>query len=239
MDVVPLLPSLYFLRFPVGHVYLWCDAGGLTLIDSGVVGSAPLIAGAIRELGHHRSDVRRLVLTHFHADHVGSAAEIAGWGEVEVCAHHAEAPVIRGETEGPAPVLADWERLLLDHMSGLIPPTPPTPVRVDIELRDGDVLDFGGGATAVAAPGHTPGSLTVYLPGPRVLFTGDTMARRPNGRTILGVFNADPALAAESFTRLAQLDTEVVCFGHGEPLTQDATAQLRGAAAKLATQAGG
>jgi hypothetical protein len=89
--------DLYFFRFPVGHVYVWRDPDGLTLIDAGAPGSAEPIAGAIRGLGHDPGDVRRLVLTHGHVDHVGGAAEIAAWGEVTVFAHHADAPVIRGQ----------------------------------------------------------------------------------------------------------------------------------------------
>jgi glyoxylase-like metal-dependent hydrolase (beta-lactamase superfamily II) len=66
-------------------------------------------------------------------------------------------------------------------------------------LADGDEIDLGGGvsAVAVAAPGHTPGSVAFHLPGPRVLFTGDTVAR------------------------------------HGEPLTEEASAALRAAAANV------
>ncbi len=45
-----------------------------------------------------------------------------------------------------------------------------------------------------------------------------------------GVFNTDRARAAASFRRLADLDTDIACFGHGEPLTRDAALQLRTAA---------
>ena len=48
-------------------------------------------------------DVRRLVLTHFHQDHIGAAAAIAGWGDVEVMAHHADVPFIRAGATGPPP----------------------------------------------------------------------------------------------------------------------------------------
>ena len=86
-------------------------------------------------------------------------------------------------------------------------------------------------AVAVAAPGHTPGSVTLHLPEPRVLVTGDAVARTPDGEhVILGVFNTDPAQAAESFERLAALDIEIACFGHGEPVAQGAGAELRVAA---------
>lgn len=148
-------------------------------------------------------------------------------------AHRADAPVIRGEAAGPLPALTDWERPLFDQISTQVPATPPAPVRVDHELDDGDVLDFGGGALAVAVPGHTPGSLALYLPEPRVLFTGDTVARGPEGQVILGVFNVDPPEAVASFKRMAKLDIEVACFGHGEPLTHGAAAQLRAAEGRL------
>ena len=110
MELIQLTPQLHFIQFPVGHVYLWHDPDGLTLIDAGLPGSAPLIAAAIQQAGYEPADLRHLVLTHFHPDHIGAAADIAGWGDVEVLAHHADAPFIRAQAAGPPPDLADWER---------------------------------------------------------------------------------------------------------------------------------
>lgn len=230
MDVIELLPRLRYLRFPAGHAYLWQDPDGLTLIDAGLPGSAPLVADAIRQSGYQPADLRRLVLTHFHADHIGAAADIAGWGEVEVLAHHADAPFIRAGAAGPGPDLADWERPIYDQVMSQLPAQPVTPPRIDREIGDGDELGFGDGAVAVAVPGHTPGSVAVYLPRHRVLFTGDTVASRGDGTVIGGVFNVDRVQAAASLRRLAELDTTVACFGHGEPVTHHAAAQLRAAA---------
>jgi glyoxylase-like metal-dependent hydrolase (beta-lactamase superfamily II) len=228
VTIIELGPRLYMLAFPVGHAYLWADPGGLTLVDTSVVGSAPRIGAAVEELGFRRSDVRRLLLTHFHEDHVGAAAEIAGWGDVEVHAHRLDAPMIRGVAAGPPPRLVGWEEELWDRVRAGMPPATPAPVRVDHELDDGDEVDLGGGvhAVAVAVPGHTPGSVAFHLPEPRVLFTGDTIARAPHGEVILGVFNADPERAVESFERQARLDVEVACFGHGDPVTAGASAEL-------------
>jgi glyoxylase-like metal-dependent hydrolase (beta-lactamase superfamily II) len=236
MDVIELLPHLRFIRFPVGHAYLWRDPDGLTLVDAGLPGSAPLISHAISQAGYRPADLRRLVLTHFHQDHVGGAAAIAGWGDVEVLAHHADAPVIRGEADGPPPDLADWERPVFDQVQGQLsqlPPVPVVPPRIDREVGDGDELGFGDGAVAVAVPGHTPGSLAVYLPGHQVLFTGDAAARGRDGTVMVGVFNADRAQAAASVRKLAGLSVRVACFGHGEPFAGDTSAALAAAARNL------
>jgi len=233
MDVVALVPRLHFIRFPAGHAYLWHDPDGLTLIDAGLPGSAPLIADAIRQSGHHPADLRRLILTHFHADHIGAAAGFAAHSGVQVLAHHADAPFIRAVVAGPAPDLADWERPIYDQVMSQLPAQPPSPPRIDREIEDGDELGFGGDAVALAVPGHTPGSVAVYLPRHQVLFTGDAAARGPDGRVSCGVFNVNRAQAAASFRRLASLDVTVACFGHGEPLTDAAAAELRAAAQRL------
>jgi glyoxylase-like metal-dependent hydrolase (beta-lactamase superfamily II) len=233
MDIIELIPGLHFLRFPVGHAYLCEDPDDLALIDTSLPGSAPQIAAAIRSIGHDPADLRWLMLTHFHPDHAGSAAEIAAWGGAEVCAHHADAPFLRGEAPGPAPDLADWERPLFDQVSRQLPAAHPAPVRIDHELHDGDELSVGGGAITVAVPGHTPGSVAFYLPARHVLIAGDTAARRPDGQVMPGVFNTNRAKATASFRQLARLDTDIACFGHGEPLTQHAAAQLRTAARQL------
>lgn len=237
MELIQLTPQLHLIQFPVGHAYLWRDPDGLTLIDTGLPGSAPHIAAAIHQVGCQNADLQRLVLTHFHPDHTGAAADIAGWGDVEVLAHHADAPFIRAEEAGPPPDLADWERPLYDQVTSQVPSeaASPVPPRIDRELNDGDELGFGDGAVAVAVPGHTPGSVAIYLPKHQVLFAGDAAARTPDGTVICGVFNVDRAQAAASFRRLSRLEVQVACFGHGDPLTDHATAALRAAAERLPT----
>jgi glyoxylase-like metal-dependent hydrolase (beta-lactamase superfamily II) len=242
MELIQLTPRLHQIRLPVGHAYLWHDPDGLTLIDAGLPGSAPTIAAAIRQAGYQPADLRRLVLTHFHPDHVGAAADIADWGDVEVLAHQADAPFIRAAAAGPPPDLADWERPLYAQVTSQstseVAQAPVTPPRIDRELSDGDELGFGDGAVAVAVPGHTPGSVAIHLPRHQVLFAGDAAARTPDGTVICGVFNVNRAQAAASFRRLAGLDVAVACFGHGDPLTGDATAALRAAAERLPADTG-
>jgi glyoxylase-like metal-dependent hydrolase (beta-lactamase superfamily II) len=230
MDLITLTPRLHMFRFPIGQAYLWQDADDdLTLVDSGDVNAAPAIEAGIRSLGLDPAHIRRIVLTHCHPDHIGSAGELADRHGAAVVAHRLDAPVIRGETSAPEPVLLDWEKPMYEHAL-TVPPAPAT--HIDREVVDGDGLDFGDGAVAVHIPGHTEGSIGVHLPRHSVLFTGDTVAR--TDRVILGVFNADRARTVESMRRLAGLKPSVVCFGHGEPLTRDAAAVLSAAADEAA-----
>lgn len=104
-------------------------------------------------------------------------------------------------------------------------PVLPSGVR---ELEDGEVLDFGGGARVVSVPGHTEGGIGLHLPAHGVLFTGDAVAAAPeHGGVVMGAFNLDRTRTVESFRKLAALDADVACFGHGDPVIGDASSALR------------
>lgn len=231
MDVIELLPRLHLLRFPVGQAYLWRDGDELTLIDAGPGGSGAALAEAVAGLGRVPGDVRRIVLTHFHEDHVGGAAEFAALSGAEVYAHALDAPYVRGQLPGPPPVFEDWERPIHAEAAKHLPPDDfPRPAEVT-ELSDGDLLGFGGGARVVHVPGHTEGSVAFHLPRYGVLFTGDTVAASPVDGTVMpGVFNLDRARTLASLRRLAELDAEVACFGHGDPVVGGARRVLGQAA---------
>ncbi len=88
-------------------------------------------------------------------------------------------------------------------------------------------------AHVLAVPGHTDGSIAIFLPRSGVLFTGDNIATGRDGQVILGPFNLNRYEATRSFRRLAALDSTVAVFGHGEPVLTDAAAVLREATNRL------
>ncbi len=100
MDTVAVTPHLTMLRVHGWQVYAWNDRDSVTLIDTGAPGSGAEIAAAV-------PGVDRIVLTHGHVDHVGSAAELRSATGAAVFAGADDAAAIRAGTALPPPVFED------------------------------------------------------------------------------------------------------------------------------------
>jgi len=206
------------------NVYLLLGAS-LALVDSGMPGSEEKILEYVRELGREPADVARIVITHHHLDHVGSVAALQERTGAQVLAHPADLPFISGEQPAPAA-----QGGLMGLVSRLLAPILPSakPAAVDTTVEDGDHLDLLGGAIVVHVPGHTPGGIALHFPAERLLICGDVIDHR---RERLGpppaAFTVDMAQAHDSLRRLAGLEFDVLCPGHGAPLVGGAGDQLR------------
>lgn len=121
---------------------------GHVLIDGGTAKGAAPIATNIEALGFDLSDVKLLLHSHEHFDHVGGLAELQQRTGARLLASPAAAPV-----------LASGETAADDPQHGMHDPF--SPVRVDGTVQDGEVVRLGGIAlTAIATPGHTSGALS-------------------------------------------------------------------------------
>lgn len=131
----------------ISSILITGTAGDI-LIDGGTEADADLIANNIRELGFRLSDVRIILNSHEHWDHVGGIARLQQLAGAQVYASPAAAGVLATGKPG-----AD------DPQASIGKPIPPA--RVDRIIKDGDTILLDNlFLTAVATPGHTPGALT-------------------------------------------------------------------------------
>lgn len=179
---VPIHP----IASPWGRFHLYSfliDAPEMAIVDTGIASSPEEgMAPALAELGRRIEDVRWILLTHGHIDHIGGACalwELTG-RRAEVVIHEADAHLLRKreahvdlyccvrdhylqDPEGPAHQRAAAQAVI----SGELEPT--------MLLRGGETIDLGGGATVSARhiPGHTPGSVAYVVDGQDAAFVGD------------------------------------------------------------------
>ena len=194
------------------HVYIVNGGSELALIDPGLGqrGDFDTILNNIREDGLDPKAIHKLILTHYHCDHIGAAAEAQKRLEVEVIASKVSAPVIR---------TGDEKAVALDvaKAAGFYPEDfhlPPCPV--DRELSEDDVIRVGNLALQTyETPGHCDGHLSflmtggerTYLIGADLVFWG--------GKILLqNIHDCRIDAYARSVRKVAQLDFDALIPGH-------------------------
>lgn len=224
-NLQPVLPGLYQVRTRGSRAYLVVDGEDITLIDTGSPGSGARILQAVEELGRSPEDIKHILITHFHIDHVGGLPEIQNWVSAKTGVHLAEAPHVESNEPLPNPFM---HPLLARICEPYLHRNDPGAARVDVQLRDGDELPALGGMRIVHAPGHTAGSISIHFPNRGVLLVGDAMQYK-FGRLMLPsrLFTQDMAEASGSIRKLADLDFETLCFSHFRPILTGADQRVR------------
>ena len=179
-------------------VYLVDFGDELVMIDSGAGNSSSQLDRNIEMLGLKPSKLTQIILTHCHIDHIGSATYFREKYKSEIVIHELDARAL--ETGDSMKTAANWYGTTF----------PPT--RVDRKLKGAhEILNFGQeDLHCLHTPGHTPGSISVYLDraGQRILF----------GQDIHGPFNrafdSEIATWRQSMTVLLLLEADILCEGH-------------------------
>jgi glyoxylase-like metal-dependent hydrolase (beta-lactamase superfamily II) len=216
-------PGIHWLPlYSMVNVYLVAMPDGLMLVDAGIGLAAGRILRAVDSLAPAHGPLRQIVITHGHSDHVGGAAAIRERTGATIWMHPADAPALTSGA-GNRAVSAEDGNLLTRLMPGGV-----RPAEVEGELADGMELPFAPGWAVIHTPGHTAGQCCFYQREARVLVTGDSVMRWFGRLTMpFSMATVDMEQNAEQVRRLAELDLDVVLFGHGPPLRAEPADRLQ------------
>lgn len=214
--------------FPV-NCYFVREDDGLTLVDTGMFGSATAILAAAQQLAQ---PIRRIVLTHAHGDHIGSLDALhKALPEADVLISARDARFLTGDmrldpNEPQAKLRGSYQKVT---------------TRPDRLLHDGDRV---GSLRVISAPGHTPGHLALFDPRDGSLIAGDAMQTQ-GGVAVAGsirwlfpfpaLATWYPPIALASVRRLRTLTPTRLAVGHGDVLEQPLAALDQAIAAAVRT----
>ncbi len=206
--------NIHIVPGVVGNSYLLVDSDGLTLIDTGIPGSAIKILNFIKRMGYAKKDLNRILLTHADWDHAGSVARLKRVTSARVYASLYEA---RAVASGRFPRSLRTDNLFYKPIFALAEGLGRvSPAHVDETLSDGQVLPVLDGLCVVDTKGHTPGHLSFFAPSAGILFSGDSiLSRKDHLVGSHGSVTWDQEKANASVLKQLALRARIVCSGHG------------------------
>ncbi|MGH9566661.1 MAG: MBL fold metallo-hydrolase [Candidatus Angelobacter sp.] len=187
--------------FPVGPLQCNCSIiGDESTREAMVIDPGDQIEEILAIIAKHGLQVKQIVITHAHLDHVGGAKKLRS---------AIGAPILLNQN--------DQELLaMLDVQAAWLGMEDPGKVEIDQNVQDGDVVKTGLiAATVMHTPGHTEGSICLYFPAEKKLIAGDTLFAGSIGRTDLPGGSMRKILHSIHEKVLALPDETIILPGHG------------------------
>lgn len=224
--------GVYFIQgqddmIPDSHVYIIGrpESGDLSMIDAGVAGKGSYKLDAIKSSGIEISNIKRIIMTHTHFDHISCLPEIRKEiPDAELWVHSAEAELLEKGDERAVYGMDMFKNMcqtqygLKDGMFNLT---------VDRKLNDNDMLEIGSMTWEIMhIPGHSAGAIALYDPLHKILIPGDVIyADYAIGR--FDLYGANPSQHRDSLYRLAELEVDMLLPGHNRIMTTVSDSYIR------------
>jgi glyoxylase-like metal-dependent hydrolase (beta-lactamase superfamily II) len=225
MGMELVISGVHIIPMGMANAYLIEGDDRLTLIDAGFPNKQVAVFESIRGLGRSPDQLKDLIFTHGHPDHIGSAAAIVRGTGARTYMHPLDIPI--AESGGPFRPMTPAPGLLRQVMCRLFfhPDERLEPVAIDQPLIDGEILPIAGGIEVIHVPGHCAGQVALLWHPGRMLFAADVCMNLMGLADPVGFENLEEGRASQR--KLASLSFDAAGFGHGKPIARDASAQFR------------
>jgi glyoxylase-like metal-dependent hydrolase (beta-lactamase superfamily II) len=173
------------------EVYLLECEGGLILVDVGFTPRCMAnIEAELGSMGRGWTDVKMIIITHAHGDHIANLPRVKEMTGAEVIIGYGDGGALKAETG----------------------------VRADVELEHGDLIGACGGIEIVHVPGHSDGNLCLYLRGLKAIIAGDTIFGDGEGNLEAppAKYCEDAGAAARNLRILTDYDFDSLLISHGK-----------------------
>jgi glyoxylase-like metal-dependent hydrolase (beta-lactamase superfamily II) len=226
--VVPvkrIIEGVHLVPMGRANAFLLEDGDELTLIDAGYPGKEELVLAAARTIGRSPDQLKHLIFTHHHLDHIGSAAAIVRLTGARTYMHALDIPIAKAggpfRPVQPAPGVLGYVMAKLFYN----PDQRAAPVAIDQPITDGEVLPIAGGLEVIHTPGHCAGQVALLWLRRRMLFVGDACMNIMGLRDPVGFEDLEDGRASQR--KLAGLLFDAAAFGHGPPIVGQASERFR------------
>ena len=206
---------------PLGFCQCYILRGkGVVVIDAGAPNKGDKLLRALKSDALRPEDLKLVILTHGHWDHIGSAAEIKAATGAKIAMHKAEVAWLQNSLKPLSPGVTVWGKILAAMHRPFMPLIEVPATRVDIVLDEEPfpLWDYGIPGQIIHTPGHSPGSVSLLLESGEA-FVGDLAMNRLPLRLSPGlpVFADNPSAVIRSWRILLDHGAEIIYPAHGNP----------------------